>query len=138
MKNIKEAQEKQKAFYDRQSSSLPYRVGDSVMVFMPRDVTGKDRKLARPYHGPFRVVHLTPSNAEVQLIERPQDQTIFVAIDRLRKCYQELSDRSWTGRKGNKGKRKQQCRDLIPPIESPRNTGPVTRSMARRLNTGSK
>ena len=72
------------------------------MVFMPSEVTGKDRKLARPYHGPF---HLTPNNAEVQLIERPQDQTIFIAIDRLRKCYQELSDQSWTGRKGSKGRR---------------------------------
>ena len=69
LQNIQQAQEKQKAFYDRQSKSLPYRVGDRVMVFMPSEVTGKDRKLARPYHGPFRIIHLTPNNAEVQLIE---------------------------------------------------------------------
>ena len=36
------------------------------MVFMPGDVTGKDRKLAWPYHGPFTVIHLTPNDAEVQ------------------------------------------------------------------------
>ena len=39
----------------------------------------RDRKLARQYHGPFRIVNLTSTNAEVQLIE---DQSISVAIDR--------------------------------------------------------
>ena len=32
------------------------------MVFMPSETTGKDRKLARPYHGPFRVVSLTATS----------------------------------------------------------------------------
>ena len=27
------------------------------MVYMPGDVTGKDWKLARPYHGPFRITN---------------------------------------------------------------------------------
>ena len=93
LQSVKEAQEKQKEQYDRQSCTQLYHIGDRVMVFMPSDVTGKDRKLARPYHGPFRIVNLTRTNAEVQLIERPHDQTIFIAIDRLRKCYPELSER---------------------------------------------
>ena len=135
LKNIKQAQEKQRKFYDRQSCPLPYRIGDRVMVFMPSNVTGKDRKLARPYHGPFRIVHLTPTNTEVQLIERPQDQSIFVAIDRLRRCYSELSDRSWTGWKGRRGRAKRKSKVLSPPEESLRTTGSVTRSMARKLDS---
>ena len=69
------------------------------MVFMPSETTGKDRKLARPYHGPYRVVSLTATNAEVKLIENPKESSIFVALDRLRKCYPEQSNATWTGRK---------------------------------------
>ena len=50
----------------------------------------KSWKLARPYHGPFRILSVTPMNAEVQLIEKPGDPSLFVAIDRLRRCYPEI------------------------------------------------
>lgn len=46
------------------------------------------------------IVDLT-TNADVQRIECPQDQTIFVTTDHLYRCYPEVSDKSWTGRKGN-------------------------------------
>jgi hypothetical protein len=105
------------------------------MVFMPSDVTGKDRKLARPYHGPFRIINLTRTNAEVQLVARPQDQT---TIDRLRKCYPELSNNSWTGRKGKRSRCKRSSPDLRHSTEDHRTSGPITRSMTRRLNTNSK
>ena len=47
MKSIKEAQEKQRKFYDRQSTTSRFQVGDCVMVFMPSEVTGKNCKLPR-------------------------------------------------------------------------------------------
>ena len=37
------------------------------MVYMPGDVSGKKWKIARPYHGPYRILSVTPTNAEVQL-----------------------------------------------------------------------
>ena len=99
LENIRKAQTKQKEFYDRHAGDPKFRVGDRVMVYMPGDVTGKDWKLARPYHGPFRVTTITPTNAEVTLIEKPDDPSLFVSINRLRRCYPEMSDTSWTGRK---------------------------------------
>ena len=80
---------------------------------------------------------LTQTNAEVQLIERPQDQTIFVAINCLCRYYPELSDESWTGHKGRSSRR--QCKRL-PEDQScsaniHRTTGPVTKSMTRKINT---
>ena len=48
---------------------------------MPSETTGKDRKLARPYH----VVNLTDANVEVKLIEKPNEPSIFVAIERFKK-----------------------------------------------------
>ena len=84
LESIKHAQEKQGTFYDRQmSSGLQYGVGDRVIVFMPGETTGKDHKLARPYHGPYRIVGLTATNAEAKLIERPKQPSIFIAIERL-------------------------------------------------------
>ena len=135
LESIKQAQEKQRTFYDRQSSNSPhYRVGDRVMIFMPSETTGKDRKLARPYHGPYRVVSLTATNAEVKLIENPQESSIFVALDRLRKCYPEQSNATWTGRK-RKSKRSSKSVQLTSserPSDGVRTVGPVTRSMTRK------
>jgi hypothetical protein len=132
---IQQSQKKQKLFYDRKSKDpeSTYRVGDRVMVYMPSEVTGKNRKLARPYHGPYRIVAVTSTNAEVKLIERASEPSIFVAIDRLRKCYPELSDHCWTGRKQSR-KRRSKCRLVITPSDEPvpRTTGPITRSMTQK------
>ena len=121
-------------FYDHKSTDpeSTYHVGDHVMVYMPSEVTGKNRKLARPYHGPYHIIAVTPTNAEVKLIERVGEPSIFVAIDRLRKCYPELPDTCWTGRKPT-----QKCRSKLQAVTaSPaepvqRTTGPVTRSMTQ-------
>ena len=77
LESIQKAQEKQRRFYDRQSRNPKFQVGDRVMVFMPSETIGKDRKLARPYHRPYRVINITPTNAEVQLIQYPSEPTIF-------------------------------------------------------------
>ena len=44
--DIKKAQCYQKKQYDKRAKSVVYRERDKVMVFMPLEVTGKDRKLA--------------------------------------------------------------------------------------------
>ena len=84
---IEESQKKQKLFYDHKSTDPEsnYHVGDCVMVYMPSEATCKNRNLVRPYHGPYRIVAVTPTNAEVKLIEQVSQPSIFVAIDRLRK-----------------------------------------------------
>ena len=133
--NVGIAQSKQKKYYDLHSKDPKYRVGDRVMVYMPKDVSGKTWKFARPYHGPFRVVSITPTNAEVQLIDGT-DPSIFVAIDRLRKCYPEQLDTSWVGGK-KKRKKKKRSKEITvdggsPGDVSTRTEGPVTRSMTRR------
>ena len=65
LESIHNAQEKQRKFYDQQSTNSKLQIGDRVMVFMPNETTGKDCKLARPYHGPYCVVSLTQTNAKV-------------------------------------------------------------------------
>ena len=73
------------------------------MIYMPSVITGKTRKLARPYYGPYRVLSVTRTNIEARLVDKPDTDLIFVAVNRVRPCYPELSDASWTGaRKGCK------------------------------------
>ena len=138
--HIVKAQQSQKHYYDRKSKPTSLKVGDRVMVFMPAEVRGKNRKLVRPFHGPYRVLNLTPTNAEVRLVDHPNDASLFVALNRLRPCYTELGDGTWTGRR-KRTKRHARTRSeqkCSKPKAANRSTierdGPVTRSMARRCH----
>jgi len=124
---IEQAQQAQKMQYDRHETNLEkLRVGDRVMVYMPDQVQGKMRKLARPFHGPYRILSLTPTNAEVTLVDGPCEPSIFVSLDRVRQCYPELSDVSWTGgKKRRRGRNKRKTRPPPPPAESSQRQGPV-------------
>jgi len=51
--NIKKSKQKQKLQYDKETRDVKCKVGDCVMVYMPHEDTGKLRKLALPYHGPY-------------------------------------------------------------------------------------
>lgn len=73
------------------------KVGQRVMVHMPSELQGKTWKLARPYNGPFRVLKVTPTNAEVCLVGEPKSDSMCVSLTRIRPCYQELLDTSWRG-----------------------------------------
>ena len=108
------------------------------MVYFPDQVKGKAWKLARPYHGPYEVLALTPMNAEVRLANSPQDGAIFVALDRIHICPEEMSDETWTGLKLAKpkrsSKRKEPCASKVNESTESHDceyTGPITRSMAR-------
>jgi hypothetical protein len=96
---IKGAQARQKQMYDKDAKDLKFEVGDRVMIFMPASVTGKSWKLARPYHGPFRVLSVTPTNLEARLVDDVDAEPIFVAVERVRPCHSGMSGDSWTGKK---------------------------------------
>ncbi len=86
------------------------------MVFMPSEVQGKERKLARPYHNPYRVIKATPTNVEVTLIDRPAEPSTFASLSRVRRSYDEMDDSSWTG---PRRKCKQRGRARTTPTTSP-------------------
>ena len=135
--NIKKAQSKQKAQYDKRCRTPAIKVGDKVMVYFPDQVKGKAWKLARPYHGPYEVLALTPTNAEVRLASSPQDGAIFVALDRIRICPEEMSDETWTGLKPTKTKQNSKKEPRTSKVDESTESqnreyaGPITRSMAR-------
>ena len=128
--NIKVAQRHQKTQYDKKTCDVNLKVGDRVMVLMPTELKGEKRKLARPFHGPFRVLTVTPTNAEVRLVDDPKAAPIFVALDRVRLCYPEQGDVTWTGTSRRRAvtRSRKSNSDHTPSTPHVR-SGPVTRSM---------
>ena len=93
--------------------------------------------MSRPFHGPYRVLTVTPTNVEVRLVSDPRQESIFVNLDRIRSRYPELEDDEWIGPKG-KMKAKGTKKKSTPPsgASAPEKVtsreGPVTRSMTKR------
>ena len=85
--NTEKAQASQKSCYDRSSKAIGLKPSDRVMTFMPAEQQGKTWKLSRPFHSPYRVLNVTDTNVEVRLIDRPEDDSMFVHINRVRRCY---------------------------------------------------
>ena len=63
---IEHAQKKQKQ-QKKQQKSKEFKVGDRVKVHMPGTIKGKVCKFAGAFYGPYRVLTITPTNAEVRL-----------------------------------------------------------------------
>ena len=79
---------------------------------------------------------VSPTNVEVVLVVKPDEDTIFVSLKRVRPCYEELPDVSWTGHSGVKSREiKSESKESQKPEKKNEETeykGPVTRSMARK------
>ena len=85
---IKKAQKHQKLYYNCHAKTPTFRVGDLVFVYMPR-----------PFHGPFHVIELTANDTKVCPVNRPKADPIFVSLDRVRHCPEEIpSEESWPHR----------------------------------------
>ncbi len=116
--NIEKAQCSQKKQYDRNAKEASVKVGDRVM---PSESQGKDWKLARPFHGPYRVLNATPTNV---LVDSPTVEPIFVNLNRVRLCYPEQGDETWTGPRKRRRKRSRKSGDSDPGKQpEPRRSG---------------
>ena len=103
---MNKAQRKQKIFYDRKSQPGTFKAGERVFLFKPAEKTGDKRKLARPFHGPYRIVKLGENSVKVRRVDKPGDEPILVAQERLRRCPDEIGDGCWPPIKTKKDKRK--------------------------------
>ena len=91
-KNVAKAQKRQKTVYDCKIRPAQFQEGERVFLYKPAEKTGHARKFARAFHGPYRIVELTSCNAKIQRVDRPEDDTILVALERLRRCPEEVAD----------------------------------------------
>ena len=122
--SVGQAQRKQKRQYDRRSDDRPYLVGGRVMVYKPSEDKGKKRKLALPYHGPYRILEVRSNCVLVRPVDRPESEPILVSMDRVVRCHEELPDVSWLGPR-DKRKRKKKARKKEPGTQNPEHKYPL-------------
>ena len=92
---IQLAQARYKKLYDRSSREVDYQLGDWVFVRFPQDETGRQRKLSRPWHGPYRIVERRDPDVTVVKVYAPQDGHIQIHQDRVTPCLPELPLLVW-------------------------------------------
>ena len=83
---------KYKTTYDRRSQDMDFQVGDWVLVRSPQDESGKMRKLARPWHGPYRVISKNDPDITAVKVYAPQDGQVQVHQSCVVHCPPEFPD----------------------------------------------
>ena len=85
-KAIQKSQKRSKKYYDRKTRPNVYRNSDWVMIYFPHEETGAQRKLSRPWHGPYRIISTTPTGVVAEKVYAPQNGTIQVHLSRVSSC----------------------------------------------------
>ena len=117
--HIEKSQTRYKHQYDKKAKKAHYKVGDRIFIHMPHETTGKYRKLAHPFHGLYRVQAVTNTDVRAVPVDDPDAEPIFVHLSRVRPCYKELPNVSWTRKP-----RRKACWRLPRGLE-PQNLQPV-------------
>ena len=94
---IQKAQKRYKAQYDKESNSLEYQLGDWALVKFPQEESGKQRKLSRPWHGPYRVTSRDDPDLTLVKVYFPQEGTIQVHQTRVKPCPNFPAGYYWYG-----------------------------------------
>ena len=103
MEATRNAQQKYKKYYDQKSRTTKLRIGDWVLIRFPQEETGSQRKLSRPWHGPFRIIELDSTGVTATKIYYPQDGPIKVHQSRVTACPAGfLTDYYWYGPRRHK------------------------------------
>ena len=84
--SIRKAQSRYKAQYDKRSTEPTYKVGKWVLVRFPHQESGRNRKLSRPWHSPYRVIERIDPDLTVAKVYFPSEGTIQVHQNRVCKC----------------------------------------------------
>ena len=81
-KQVKKVQQRQKRNYDQSVKPVILRVGDRVFLHVPSAKQGIAHKFARPFRGPYQIIN----GADIHPVDRPQQATTRISLNRLRKC----------------------------------------------------
>ena len=63
-----------------------YKLGDWVLIRFPREETGKQRKLSRPWHGPYHITHRNDPDVTAVKVFFPDEGSIQVHQSRVCHC----------------------------------------------------
>lgn len=83
--SVREVQKWYKRQYDRKARAVPLRCGDWALVRFPQDKSGKQRKLSRLWHGPYRVTAINEPDVTLVKVYFPEGP-IQVHLSRVCPC----------------------------------------------------
>ena len=86
VENIKKAQKRYKCQYDKRATQVRFKIGQWVLVKFPHEESGRQRKLSRPWHGPYRVVACNDPDLTVVKVYFPEDGSIQIHQSRVSVC----------------------------------------------------
>ena len=84
--SLKEAQKRYKKQYDKKARTVPLRCGDWTLIHFPQDESGKQRKLSRPWHGPYCIAAINEPDATLVKVYFPEEGPIQVHLSRVCPC----------------------------------------------------
>ena len=128
--SVKRAQRRQKDYYDRWATALPFRVGERAFLYKPMEKTGEARKLARPFHGPYRIQEMGTNTATIVCINQPEGEPLLVSLERLRRCPKELGNECWPAGRGKRRRKVDTATKktmLLPQYQQEEPTEPIQR-----------
>ena len=83
---ICKAQKRYKAQHDKRTHDVKMKLGDWVLICFPAEDSGKQHKLSRPWHGPYRIVAKDETNVSAMKVYFPDKKSIKVHQNRVQIC----------------------------------------------------
>ena len=133
--NVQRAQKQQKLAYDRHARPQAFKPGDRVFVFMPRTKQNKAYKFARAFHGPYRVKEAFETGVVVLPVDRPNQEPIRVAIDRVRRCPRQIPDVFWPSKNKKEPEVEAESQPTCTPATHPSPAPPPETVWSGRLRS---
>ena len=84
--SIRKAQERYKQYHDKKATWTEFKLGQWVLVRFPQEESGRQTKLSRPWHGPYRIISQDDPDLTVQMVYFPDDGPIQVHQSRVTRC----------------------------------------------------
>ena len=79
---------------------MKMKLGDWVLIYFPAEDSGKQCKLSRPWHGPYRIVAKDETNVSAIKVYFPDEKTIKVHQNRVQMCpFNFSAGYYWHGKK---------------------------------------
>ena len=119
--SIQQAQKKYKAQYDRKNHTAAnsLKKGEWILIRFPAEETGAQRKLSRPWFGPYRVVEVTDTGVIAQRVYTSKKDTIQVHLNRVTRCPPQFpSCHYWYGDRRYGPGRPPKWTESLEPVQS--------------------
>ena len=111
---IQKAQCRYKKGYDKHARPTTHKIGDWILIKFPHEESGKNRKLSRPWHGPYRLLSCTDTDVVAAKVYFPDEGHIQVHQNRTTICPRDFPNGYyWYGKSQSSNKPCPQWLDAV-------------------------